>query len=259
MSRVVEQNLTTALIIQDDADWDIRLKSQLCSFGRASRALTQPLKLQPSKLRTDYMDTTFPGRANEHVNVQNFDISSLPETRMPTGSPYGDEWDLLWLGHCGTRFPDVQADRNHSLGRVVFNDDETVPEHVHFRSTSKDLQAEFPPHTRVYHHPRRAACAVAYAVTQRAARWLLYEFGVRRQSTNFDNMLREYCDGSNGRPKGTCLTSQPPLLSAYVPIDREGAIGETSRAAPKVRLSTRVNLPLFLAGKDDFVEEWSGS
>jgi hypothetical protein len=36
---IVEQNLTTALIIGDDVDWDTRLKSQLQIFALASRGL----------------------------------------------------------------------------------------------------------------------------------------------------------------------------------------------------------------------------
>ncbi|MCJ1351967.1 MAG: hypothetical protein MMC33_001951 [Icmadophila ericetorum] len=58
---------TTTLILEDDADWDIGLMTQLPPIAEAVRNLT------------------------------NAEIS--PEgTRDP---PYGMDWDVLWLGHCG--------------------------------------------------------------------------------------------------------------------------------------------------------------
>jgi GR25 family glycosyltransferase involved in LPS biosynthesis len=39
MVAVVEQNLTSALILEDDADWDVRIKPQLRDFALSSQAL----------------------------------------------------------------------------------------------------------------------------------------------------------------------------------------------------------------------------
>src|SRR5262245_9785082 len=39
--RVVEQNLTTALIFEDDVDWDVRVRQNLQRFALASRFLSE--------------------------------------------------------------------------------------------------------------------------------------------------------------------------------------------------------------------------
>jgi hypothetical protein len=63
---VIERGLSSALIIEDDMDWDIRLLSQIPEFAKGARSLSQ-----------------------------------IPLT-MPQDSPYGDDWDLLWPGHWGS-------------------------------------------------------------------------------------------------------------------------------------------------------------
>ncbi|EKG12091.1 hypothetical protein MPH_10802 [Macrophomina phaseolina MS6] len=35
ITRIVEENITSALILEDDSDWDIRIKSQMRYFARA--------------------------------------------------------------------------------------------------------------------------------------------------------------------------------------------------------------------------------
>ncbi|KAL8811757.1 MAG: hypothetical protein Q9200_001556 [Gallowayella weberi] len=72
--RVMEAGYFSALIIEDDADWDVALKSQLEIFANKTRA---------------------------HGNAgRNESLWTTSET--PTHSPYGDDWDLLWLGSCAT-------------------------------------------------------------------------------------------------------------------------------------------------------------
>lgn len=52
---VVRRNLTSALIMEDDTDWDIRVRQQLQNFARSSRALTQPCKDMPVHMATRHM------------------------------------------------------------------------------------------------------------------------------------------------------------------------------------------------------------
>ncbi|KAL9026022.1 MAG: hypothetical protein Q9180_007553 [Flavoplaca navasiana] len=70
--RVVESGWSSALIIEDDADWDIALKSQLQNFANRTRTLSN--------------------------NGRNESLWITSETA--THSPYGDDWDLLYLGSC---------------------------------------------------------------------------------------------------------------------------------------------------------------
>ncbi|KIV96149.1 hypothetical protein PV10_00052 [Exophiala mesophila] len=62
LQRIVRENIQTTLIIEDDADWDVHLKSQMSEMAYGLRALQQ-----------------------------------APRS---TRSPYGPAWDMLWLGHC---------------------------------------------------------------------------------------------------------------------------------------------------------------
>ena len=61
---VVQAGLDTALILEDDADWDVSIKDQMVRVGHAVRNLTGTEKYE--------------------------DIDA----------PYGRNWDVLWIGHC---------------------------------------------------------------------------------------------------------------------------------------------------------------
>ncbi|KAL4932998.1 uncharacterized protein BDV17DRAFT_287360 [Aspergillus undulatus] len=62
---IYQSNLKTALVIEDDVDWDVALKAQMGNISTAVRNLT---------------------KASE-----------------TNSRPYGT-WDVLWLGHCGERW-----------------------------------------------------------------------------------------------------------------------------------------------------------
>ena len=64
--RIVGRRLSSAIIIEDDADWDLNLRSILEYMALGSQAL---------------LDT--------------------PTDEAPH-SPYGDGWDLIWFGHCAS-------------------------------------------------------------------------------------------------------------------------------------------------------------
>lgn len=111
---MVERGVTTALILEDDADWDIRIKTQMRDFARASRTLLQPI----SNTLDVYLDPTYP-RPLANTDPSELSIDDQKVSR-PSTSPYGDisRWDILWVGHCGCRFP-TSDDRNVPIGRVV--------------------------------------------------------------------------------------------------------------------------------------------
>ena len=121
--RIIEQNLTSALVLEDDVDWDIRIKSQMTDFARATRLLIQPL---PGTTDT-FLDPTNPRPRFPNEGHVDFRFEEQHVVSEPTESPFGDirRWDVLWLGHCGARFPRA-TDENVPLGRVVSADD-TVP------------------------------------------------------------------------------------------------------------------------------------
>lgn len=255
-SRIVTENLASALIVEDDVDWDIRIKSQLHQFAGAVHVLTQPLTSESRK------------------EVESADIhigpgSSAPLTLAPKRSPYGDNWDMLWLGHCGARFPDKEKDGNLPRGRVLFND-ETVPssQHVSLQFGTDELVKRYANHTRAVHHTAESVCSLAYAVTQRAARQILFDIGLKELRGPYDIMLREYCDGIGGRKVRNCYTAQPQYFQHHRPVgskrknsdingDEEGEEEFNERAHTyNIRWSTRMNMQRLVDGETGFEDQW---
>lgn len=127
---MVRRNLTTAFILEDDADWDIRIKEQLSDFASSTRALIQPLKYEEGK----YADSTYPIPDSTFALAEPLSFHSLPQTKPPKQTVYGDNWDILWIGHCGMRFPidGMPGSDKISKGRVVRENDNTVTENKTF-------------------------------------------------------------------------------------------------------------------------------
>ena len=80
---IVERNVSSALIMEDDQDWDLRIKDQMRDFAIAAHSLLQP-------------QYQFAGLMHSvPASVTKYDFSDLPGTLPPTQSPYGDDWDIL--------------------------------------------------------------------------------------------------------------------------------------------------------------------
>jgi hypothetical protein len=265
----VNNNLDSALILEDDADWDIRIRSQMRDFALSSRALLQPLSSPPSS----FADPTYQDPKKNPGIPKEIDFDHRPETILPETSPYGDNWDVLWLGHCGTEFPNpdlpekAQLSQTLPRGRVIHRNDLTVPENQHlwFLSKEDDPRKSYPPHTRVVHHVMGSICSLAYAVSQRGARRLLYELGVKKFDHPFDIMLRDFCEGVNDRPRGTCLTVQPQLFNHHRPAGlaafhsdiSEHSEGKINTASTHlIRWSTRMNLLKLINGNTDYDDQF---
>ncbi|KXL43433.1 MAG: glycosyltransferase family 25 protein, partial [Acidomyces sp. 'richmondensis'] len=72
----LSSGLETAVVFEDDVDWDIRL-------------LTEQIPLAQKAVRS--MSKSM----------------GLDQERYPWGTP--DDWDLLYIGHCGDYFGDIQT------------------------------------------------------------------------------------------------------------------------------------------------------
>lgn len=190
--RIVEEDLESALIMEDDMDWDVRLRSQLEDVAKGSRMLL-----------------------NSGANPN---------------SPYGDGWDVLWIGHCGEPFPEfLDENRNkpeHHPGiqymktRYAIENDMTVPPPA--RTTGMiDFQAY--PYTRFVHVSAAPICTFAYALSQAGARKVLFDLSVDHLNGAYDNALAGLCrrsvssvgekDPGNDRGLDTkCLSVTPPVF-----------------------------------------------
>ncbi|PPJ53105.1 hypothetical protein CBER1_11674 [Cercospora berteroae] len=262
---IVEQNISSALVLEDDADWDIRIKRQMQDFAKASRLLIQPL----SGTDNEYLDPTWPQPDAWNSEPPSFEVDNETSTVVPMTSPYGDlsRWGMLWLGHCGCRFPWAE-DKNVPIGRAIISDDETVParKHINIEFGDTQLVDQYPDHTRVVARSRVNTCTLAYAVSQDGARRMLYEFGIHRVTDPLDMMYRALCDGVSGRDLMTCLSPQPALFNHHRPAgpksswsDISGSHGNDSVEIPysiNIRWATRVNFPQLVNGDTDYYESY---
>ncbi|KXJ90051.1 hypothetical protein Micbo1qcDRAFT_73562 [Microdochium bolleyi] len=263
---VVARNLSSALIMEDDIDWDVRIHKQLYDFARSAQALTQPLA---SGAKT-YADPTYPRpQEGSPGTVPDLSLFDLPRTVPAKRSPYGDDWDLLWLGHCGMRFvsPDNAA---APKGRVIHHNDDTVAEKRYLWSITGPfkLVEDYPQHTRAVHHSEEGVCSLAYAVSQRGARKLLYELGTKDLKDGFDILLRFFCNGGGGRKPHLCLSVSPALFHHHRPAgplaaqSDIGDHGDGFREHPltdMVRWSVRLNADALLDGATEMHDGYPNS
>jgi hypothetical protein len=249
--------------LEDDADWDIRIKSQLSEFSLAARKLPDLLKgvKEQSSSRAEKLT------AEEAAKRSSIPHTTFSKGNVPKNNGYGADWDVLWLGHCGAHLPLTSP---HEPNRITFANDITVPEPQYLRrmrSAEKDEMAHvYPAHTRVAHQSNRTLCTIAVGVTQRGARKLLYEFGIRDFSKGYDFALSDFCDGlapfgeKESRP--LCLTVQPPLFSHHFPLKMTSDItGHSAGYVAAVetrylRWSVRMNLERLVKGEEGFEDQW---
>ena len=229
-------------------------------LAKASRLLVQPI----SDISNKFLDPTHP-QPNQSQTPQDFDIRK-DITGSPSTSPYGDidRWDLLWIGHCGSRFPRA-SDKNVPLGRAVVYDDETVPEpqHIKMQFGNSELVESYPAHTRVVSRAWENVCTVGYGISLPGARCLLYELSVNKMTGPTDIMLQSVCDGTDGRPVHICLTVQPQLFQHHRPVGHKSSFSDISDQGAdynekaftrNVRWSTRMNFRKLVDGLTDYID-----
>lgn len=289
----MEEDLDSALIMEDDMDWDVRLKPQLELAASGARAILSTLP-----------DGLFP-----HGRVSASSSYSSSSTSSPA-SPYGDDWDVLWLGHCGEPFPeDLPENQNlpdtdpgfQAMARKwTILGDATVPPPDRLTGLV-DYAAHGPPLTRWVHVSAAPICSFAYALSRAGARKVLYELSVggalagpfdnalagmcRRAVTGWSGVLAGEGSGSgngNGREAddgglaAKCVSVTPPLFfhhkaqglvsgdSDIQEYGTSGGSGEEEVEMPETRekgstenivWSTRLNLENLIAGRE-IEDQW---
>ncbi|KAI3400357.1 hypothetical protein diail_3374 [Diaporthe ilicicola] len=261
---MVEENIASALILEDDADWDVRLKDQLDDIAQGMRLLLE--------------------RAH---NEENFVSKLSPKTRQwdNINSPYGEGWDILWLGHCGETFPE-RIPGHHEIYDIssarytyyALQADETLP------SDPKDItetwiglehDSEKYRGTRWVHFSGGPTCSQAYALSQTGARKILHALSVGGTLIEqLDNAMSHLCrdhtpwdspddlKGPPGYPGANmrCLSVNPPLFSQHKPRGRKAAgsdietveDGDAIREvgeSPNLVWSARLNVQNLMNGK----------
>jgi hypothetical protein len=192
------------------------------------------------------------------------------------------------------RYSDAHKKTSITAANVILThaNDDTVPMPKHlkahpFQDRLDTLADAYPPHTRIFHRASGGElCTVAYAVSQRGARRLLYQFGLKAWNGIFDAQLGRWCAmedpdmGSSSPPQTdpqtplgesrtrakekerVCLTSQPPIFAHHHPLEGESDIGGLGGGYVRnfetkyLRLSVRMNLERIVQGLRTIVDQW---
>ncbi|KAK5947468.1 hypothetical protein PMZ80_001618 [Knufia obscura] len=237
MREVVSNGWGSALILEEDADWDVRVKEQLRDFAVGSlgvqmRSAHAPYFAERSGEYLRYEDvTSWLGQTDSNANLH------VPH------SPYGSDWDVLWLGNCGMRMNARREDWNTLA--VVRSDDETaipVPDYHHWDWEDAHPYDGAMNHSRWYlSQPTDGVCSIAYAVSQRGARRILLELGMERADKAFDLMLQDFCQGvpesedEGERRPHSCWGVVPPLFAQYRGAGREDRDSDIAGSNENVR------------------------
>ncbi|PYH45107.1 glycosyltransferase family 25 protein [Aspergillus saccharolyticus JOP 1030-1] len=186
MQQIVQGRLGSAIVMEDDVDWDVTIKTQLQGYALAVRAL----------------------QGSEGIS---------------TGSPYGDDWDILWLGHCGLSY---SAERPFFLSQP---DPTVLPPH-HFLPYWRDPPPiDRPDHTRLVCSVADAVCSMVYAVSYHGAQKILAALSVNPGHLAEQIDIGAQFDVSLGRLCGhgylRCFGAYPSLTGGFQPA---GPLSKTS-------------------------------
>lgn len=212
--------------MEDDADWDVAIKSQLQSFALSVRALQGA------------DDTT-------------------------TAAPYGDDWDILWLGHCG-----VECDTDQPV--FLAPDDPTIlPPHHFLPYWREPPPIDRPDRTRLTCTASDGVCSHFYAVSYRGAQRILSALSVNPSGiaerinigAEFDVSLGRMCRAGYLR----CFAPYPSLTGGYRPAGSAAKISDVHNnedgnredaSSSGVMYSTMMNINRILGGEDTVASSW---
>ncbi|KAK8133599.1 hypothetical protein PG984_005611 [Apiospora sp. TS-2023a] len=186
LKHVISTGLETALIVEDDLDWDVSLKTRQM------------------------------GLVVDHI--RNF--TGVKPDDLSTTSPYGDNWDVLWLGHCGAEMRPTPGP-DHATGQPPTGwASMAQPYFDPLRLNGTGARPHWGLDTlrwkgQGYQHPPAgirlvqdggAVCSWAYGVSRRSAEKVLSRMSVGDNQA-FDIGLKEL----------NCVTVVPGVMSSYSP------------------------------------------
>ena len=174
---VVREGLSSALILEDDSDWDVNLKAQLAPVAVGTQKLLH-----------------------------------TAEKKGKPHSPYGDDWDILWLGHCGSQL------RTDDERMLIHNDPTVPPPTKRWNMGDPSFNRKgITNSTRVVSRANNAMCLYGYAVSLAGARKILYHASFQANPDAIDTRINHLCDSAR---KGEysdldCLHVYPSIFNSY--------------------------------------------
>lgn len=226
LNHIISNNIQTALIIEDDTDWDISLRQQLSDFATG-------------------------------INR----IQTLTDPSNPASiSPYGPSWDLLWLGHCRI------GPHNDRQPMYVLEDDITVPPIPYRVSLWNQRHIPPPVlsnSSRVIFRAVNGMCTYGYAITLAGARKLVAS--LLENNLPYDVAMSSVCREKKVKPF-RCYASYPPLMASHrfqgtshrnsdIRPDRPGS-SERDEFTRDIVFPVMLNIKKLVAGKTTVKSQW---
>lgn len=223
---IVSKRLSSAIIIEDDADWDVNIRSMMEYIALGSQTL---------------LDT--------------------PQDEAPH-SPYGDGWDLIWLGHCASST--IQGDDR----RFIMKNDPNVPPQQH-RANYGDVpdMSPYDEHTRIMFFTAGNTCTYSYALSYHGAAKILKYLSMDIFNRPIDYGLRDMCEKEDRGFK--CISVFPQIFGEHKPAganERDSDIDPQNKSSVRVKgyshntvHSTRLNVEHLIDGRMDLVENQYGA
>lgn len=172
---------TTSLILEDDVDWDLSIKEQMKLISEAVRIFTH---------------------ADEDDGEEGI-------------YPYGEKWDILWLGHCG------EPTRTETR-RISFLDP-TMPPLSNLTGWSTKYHEGLQEGYRVIQRAVNPVCSFGFAVTRRGAQKILKWAG-KGENEAYDIRLMQGCK----EKRLSCVVVNPEVMHHYVPPREFGHISNVA-------------------------------
>lgn len=221
--RVIRQGLSTALIMEDDADWDVNFRSQL-----------------------------------EYIALGSQTLLDSPKDKTPE-SPYGDGWDLIWLGHCAS-----QPDDGDNRRFVMKNDPNVTP--VRHRTNYGGIpdMSPYDNSTRIMYFSKGSTCTYAYALSLHGARKMIKWLSMDIYQGPIDFGLHDMC--ANKERGFKCIGVFPQIIADHKPAGSGNKDTDIGTGNDNIREkgfsynivhSTRLNVDALIDGhKDKVVSQW---
>lgn len=197
-------DLETLIILEDDVDWDIHLRTfQIPAAAAAVRKLVS--------------DQTRPAGDRKYT----------PHLNNYWGN--SSTWDILYLGHCGDIFK--PSSWSFRIPRVTYPDPYLPARTEMHPYTSAFLESiDIPPDSRVLHQSISPLCTFGFALTRPAAHRLLHEVAAREADGGtmaYDVRVLEAC-----RDLGFRCWSANPELFHHMDSESEIAVANAGGGDP---------------------------
>ncbi|KIW12219.1 hypothetical protein PV08_09495 [Exophiala spinifera] len=223
LQRIVKENIQSALILEDDADWDVGIRAQLTQLARGARYIQ--------------------------------DVEEDAVSR----SPYGDKWDMLWVGHC------AQFTMKSDPRRWVITNDPTVepvPHRKYWMENPDMSKWDHPDNavndTRIVFRSSGGICTAGLAVSLAGARKALLHMSMSPFNRPVDWGYDGFCKRKDTQT--FCISSFPTLVGVSRPAGprsknsditvHEGLFEKPQ--SERLVFSTRLNLQRLMTGATKF-------